>query len=181
VREESLSQIKQVEVLTQDVVRLESELEYVRNVNKKEPLNTIPARIAKRYKENFNYLVNQVSNIFNSVRTSASVKDGLNSLFGFKKIFLMLTDVGKVIAISSTDGAVQWTEYLGGSAQKIIVRNLMDSEIEDNGKDTLTQELVAIFTDHISFLNPYTGSMMKSYTPSAQSGSREFIIITLHN
>lgn len=30
----------------------------------------------------------------------------MNNLFGFKKVFLMLTDVGRLIALSATDGQI---------------------------------------------------------------------------
>jgi len=55
----------------------------------------------------------------------------MSNLFGFKKVFLMLTEAGKVVAISSVDGRVQWSEYLGGgSAQKILVRNMLERDIK---------------------------------------------------
>jgi hypothetical protein len=60
VREESLSQIKQVEVLTSNGLRIESSFEYVKSVKQDIPLASIPSRIANRYKENLNYFVHQV-------------------------------------------------------------------------------------------------------------------------
>lgn len=137
-REESLSNIKQVEVITQDQTRIESELEYVRNVKAKAPLESIPTRIANRYKENFQYLVNHLKSMGDqlSSKGSTAIKDNLSSQFGFRKVFLMLTDVGKLVAVSSIDGAVKWTEYLHGQTSKIIVRNMMDKEIEEKGEFT---------------------------------------------
>lgn len=57
VREESLSKIKQVEVLSQDTAKVESSFEYVKSVKQPVALAEIPSRIVNRYKENFNYLV----------------------------------------------------------------------------------------------------------------------------
>ena len=57
VREESLSTVKQVEVLSQDTVKIESSFEYVKSVKQPVPLAEVPARIVNRYKENLNYLV----------------------------------------------------------------------------------------------------------------------------
>ena len=41
----------------------------------------------------------------------------------------MLTDVGKLVALTSTDGKIQWSEYMGATASKIIVRNMLDRDI----------------------------------------------------
>jgi hypothetical protein len=102
VREESLSKVKQVEVLTQDAIRIESELEYVRNVKSRASLAAVPNRIIARYQENFQYLVNHVTQVLDSLRgrgQSTQIKDKLTSVFGFRKVFLMLTDVGKLVAV----------------------------------------------------------------------------------
>jgi glycerol-3-phosphate responsive antiterminator len=104
-REEGLSQIKQVEVLQQKAVRIESELDYVKNVNEEVDLGSVTSRIVNRYKENFNYLINHLSGIV-TPRSAVAVKDSMNNLFGFKKVFLMLTDVGRLVALSATDGKV---------------------------------------------------------------------------
>lgn len=179
VREESLSQIKQVELLAQDGVRIESELEYVKNVKQKVSVASIPTLIINRYKENFNYLVNHLEGLFKSGRSA--VKDGLQSTFGFKKVFLLLTDVGRLVALSATDGQVQWTEYLGSGAQKIIVRNMLEREIQEKGEDTLTQQISAIVGDTIFMINPTNGQKVKEYfmAPVEQGQQRDFIIISL--
>ena len=137
VREESLSQVKQVEVLSQDNVRIESELEYVKNVKTKHSFASIPNLIVNRYKENFNYLVRHVESLFNRGRTV--VKEGLHASFGFKKVFLMLSDAGRLVALSATDGQVQWAQYLGEGSSKIIVRNMHEREIVERGEETVTQ------------------------------------------
>lgn len=61
------------------------------------------SRIINRYIENFNYLVNHLSSMV-TPRSTAAVKESMNNLFGFKKVFLMLSDVGRLIALSATDG-----------------------------------------------------------------------------
>jgi glycerol-3-phosphate responsive antiterminator len=155
-REEGLSQIKQVEVIQQKAVRIESELEYVKNVKEAAGISTVTSRILNRYKENLNYLVNHLSGIV-TPRSSAAVKDSLDNLFGFKKVFLMLTDVGRLVALSATDGKVQWAEYFGGNVEKVIVRNILDSEIKEKGENTQTQQIAVILNDEIRFLDPKTG------------------------
>jgi hypothetical protein len=60
VREEGLSRVKQVEIINRDSVRIETELEYVKSVNKKISIAEAPTRILNRYKENFNYLVKHI-------------------------------------------------------------------------------------------------------------------------
>ena len=72
IREESLSKVKQVEVLTQDAMRIESELEYVRNVKHKAPLSSVPTLIVNRYKENFNYLINHAQSFLGQFTTQGS-------------------------------------------------------------------------------------------------------------
>jgi hypothetical protein len=76
VREESLSRVKQVEVLDQDTVRIESELDYVKRVNQKGSLADAPQRIIERYRENFQYLIKQVTSLVNRAGHS-SIKDSL--------------------------------------------------------------------------------------------------------
>lgn len=109
------------------------------------------------------------------------MKDGLQSTFGFKKVFLLLTDVGRLVALSATDGQVQWTEYLGSGAQKIIVRNMLEREIQEKGEDTLTQQISAIVGDTIFMINPTNGQKVKEYfmAPVEQGQQRDFIIISL--
>jgi hypothetical protein len=102
-REEGLTQIKQVEVLQQKALRIESELDYVKNVKEEASIASVTSRILNRYKENFSYLVNHLSGLV-TPRSSAAIKDSMNNLFGFKKVFLMLTDVGRLVALTATDG-----------------------------------------------------------------------------
>jgi hypothetical protein len=106
-REESLSKIRQVEVIEQSAVRIESELEYVKNVRNPSSAS-LPTRIVNRYKENFAYLLRHLQDLTKSFGSEGSIeiKDSMNGLFGFKKVFLMLTDVGRLIALSSTDGKI---------------------------------------------------------------------------
>jgi hypothetical protein len=163
-REESLSQIKQVEVIEQSAVRIESELEYVKNVRNPEK-SSIAERIANRYRENFGFLLRHLQDMTQSfgAEGNASKKDSMNGLFGFKKVFLMLTDVGKLVALTSTDGKIQWSEYMGGTASKIIVRNMLDRDINENGPLTQTKQIGVILHDEIKFLNPQTGKSQASY------------------
>jgi hypothetical protein len=114
-REESLSKIRQVEVIEQSAVRIESELEYVKNVRNPHSSASLPVRIMNRYRENFAYLVRHLQDVTKSFGSEGSIekKDSMNGLFGFKKVFLMLTDVGRLIALTATDGKIQWAEYLG--------------------------------------------------------------------
>lgn len=107
-REESLSKIRQVEVIEQNAVRIESELEYVKNVRNPHDLAALPTRIMNRYKENFAYLLRHLQDLPQSFGSEGNVekKDSMNGLFGFRKVFLMLTDVGRLIALTATDGKV---------------------------------------------------------------------------
>jgi hypothetical protein len=73
VREEGLSQVRQVEVVNRDAVRIKTELDYVKNVNKKVSLAEAPARIINRYRENFNYLVKHLQGLIHP----GSIKEGL--------------------------------------------------------------------------------------------------------
>jgi hypothetical protein len=66
VREESLSNIKQVEIMDQEIIRIESELEYVKNVKSPVSLHQIPTKILARYKENIQYLINSVIKLVKS-------------------------------------------------------------------------------------------------------------------
>ena len=104
----------------------------------------------------------------------------MDNLFGFKKVFLMLTDVGRLVALSATDGKVQWAEYFGGNVEKVIVRNILDSEIREKGENTQTQQVAVILQDEIRFLDPKTGLKHKEFD-LATGVKREFIIISMSN
>ncbi len=53
-------------------------------------------------------------------------------------MFIALTEVGKVISLSSINGKVLWSNYLGveDKPQKILIRNMLDREIEQYSKNT---------------------------------------------
>jgi hypothetical protein len=92
----------------------------------------------------------------------------------------MLTEVGRLVAISSTDGAVQWAEYLGNSPNtKIIVRNMLEREIEADS--AITQQIAAIADDTIYMINPATGLKGKEYfmTPLTEGSQRDFLLLSL--
>jgi hypothetical protein len=158
-------------------MRIESELEYVKNVKEEADITSVSSRILNRYKENINYLVNHLSGLV-TPRSSAAVKDSMNNLFGFKKVFLMLSDVGRLVALSATDGRVHWAEYFGGNVEKVIVRNIHDSEIREKGENTQTQQIAVILHDEIRFLDPQTGQKQKEFDLTT-GVKREFIIISL--
>jgi hypothetical protein len=71
-------------------------------------LASLPTRILNRYKENFSYLLRHLQDLPKSFGSEGSVekKDTMNGLFGFKKVFLMLTDVGRLIALTATEGKI---------------------------------------------------------------------------
>ena len=73
-------------------------------------------------------------NFIQSLQHSSKVKslsEGLGLQFGFNKMFLVLTEVNKVIAISSRDGSVIWSHYFGeGLPEKILVRKMYEKEID---------------------------------------------------
>jgi hypothetical protein len=137
-----------------------------------------------RYKENFAYLVRHLQDLTKSFGSEGSIeiKNNMNGLFGFKKVFLMLTDVGRLIALSSTDGKIQWAEYLGNSVQKIIVRNMLDREINEKGpQDTQTKQIGVILHDEIKFLDPVSRKTQSSHdlAETAPGVHRDFILITM--
>jgi hypothetical protein len=129
-------------------------------------------------------LVKHLKNFAESFGSKGSVaaKESMNGLFGFKKVFLLLTDVGRLIALSATDGKVQWAEYQGTTVQKVIVRNMLDREINEKGpEDTQTKQIGVIVHDEIKFLVPRTGKMQTSFdlAETAPGVHRDFIIISL--
>ena len=93
----------------------------------------------------------------------------------------MLTDVGRLVALTSTDGHIQWSEYMGATASKIVVRNMLDRDINENGALTQTKQIGVILHDEIKFLNPQTGKSQASYDLSELPAGvhRDFILISL--
>jgi len=56
--------------------------------------------------------------------------DTLGDQFGFKKIALMLTNAGKLVAVSTMDGSIMWKQYFQEEIpHKILVRNMLEKEV----------------------------------------------------
>ena len=56
--------------------------------------------------------------------------DTLGDQFGFKKIALMLTNAGKLVAVSTMDGSIMWKQYFQEEVPyKILVRNMLEKEV----------------------------------------------------
>ena len=126
VREESLSQIKQLEVLDQEVARIEGDLEYVKNINKPVQIQDVPMRIITRYHDNLQFLLKNINLLIESIRNKVSmsgISDELGVHFGFKKMFIALTECGKLVSLSSIDGHVIWSEYFPQHPQKVFIRS----------------------------------------------------------
>jgi hypothetical protein len=105
----------------------------VRNVKTEPRIDQIPARIIKRYTENFAYLVSSFMKIAKAGDPSkiSLITDTLGDQFGFKKILLMLSDVGKLVALTSDSGQVLWKQYFGSTdvPSKVFIRNMLDKEV----------------------------------------------------
>lgn len=73
----------------------------------------MPARLVARYTENVAFAMNHLKNLIYPKKISPTglLTETLGGQFGFKKVFLMLTEPGKLIAISSTDGTIIWKKY----------------------------------------------------------------------
>eukprot|EP00347_Sterkiella_histriomuscorum_P017346 403349738 len=189
-REESLTQITQIEVLEQEKIRIESELEYVKNVKQSVSLHEVPMKIMNRYKENIEFLIDQVISLTKYLQNrgkeqqETGISESLGVSFGFRKMFIALTEVGKLLALSSTNGKVLWSNYLGSSdnqrPQKVLIRNMLDREVEQHSnKDQIyNQQIVIIQKDKLSFLNPYTGQIDHSHTLSNEK-QKDYILIQL--
>ena len=85
------------------------------------------------------YLINNLVRFVNELKEGGkkSAAEALGTQFGFKKMFLMLTEVGKVVAVSATDGQVLWSHYFGENIpSKILVRTFEDREFNgENGQN----------------------------------------------
>jgi hypothetical protein len=92
----------------------------------------------------------------------------------------MLTKVGRLVAVSATDGVVQWAEYLGTSPnQKIIVRTLLERELASDA--AVTQQIVAISDDTIYTINPANGEKGMEYylAPLTAGLKRDFLLVSV--
>jgi len=69
-----------------------------------------------RYRENALYIINHILSLVQYLKSSETktfITDSLGVQFGFKKLFVGLTDVGKILSFSSIDGKVIWSTYFG--------------------------------------------------------------------
>ena len=90
-------------------------------------MESIPSKILARYTENFRYILKQVQKLLDQQTDShiSSIKDSLSDSFGFKKTLLMLTNVGNLISLSTTDGEILWKHYFSDQTpSSIFVRNM---------------------------------------------------------
>ena len=100
-----------------------------------------------RYRENALYIINHIISLVEYLQSSEAktfITEALGVQFGFKKLFIGLTDVGKIVSFSSIDGKVMWSNYFGEQSkpQKILIRNMMEREIEEftkHGGQVFTQ------------------------------------------
>lgn len=70
----------------------------------------VPSRIIQRYVENAQFLVRSVKSIFKS-KDVADILESSQDTYGFKKILLLLTEPGKLYALSSLDGSFKWSYF----------------------------------------------------------------------
>jgi len=74
------------------------------------PLIDVPKRIIQRYVENTQFLVKSVKSIFQSKQVT-EINESSQDTYGFKKTLLLLTEPGKLYALSALDGSFRWSYF----------------------------------------------------------------------
>jgi hypothetical protein len=80
----------------------------------KQTLAEIPVRIVSRYIQNFKFFIHGVFSLFGEDKSLTATKKGDSNApdkFGFKKSLILLTNPGKVVAMSSQGGGILWTYF----------------------------------------------------------------------
>lgn len=104
-------------VLARDEEELSSGITYVNNINEPVSFVEVPARILRRYSENFAYLLRSARELIgkadNLGKLVNSSKDAHADMLGFDKSLILLTKPDKVHAVSSNTGKLLWSYWVG--------------------------------------------------------------------
>jgi len=73
-------------------------------------------------------------------------------MFGFSKTFITLTKPGKVVALSSKDGSIQWT-YFDPSDKAVNVL------VESTGGFDSIVDIIVVSGNALTYLDPITGTV----------------------
>jgi hypothetical protein len=118
--ENALSKAKQVEIFENSFTHTHKvDLEYVRHYDTKVSLAQMPALIIERYVANINYFVKFSTDLIQKIQTGevfakrdvATNDQSVNSILGFDKIMVFLTEVNKVVAIEAGSQQQLWGKF----------------------------------------------------------------------
>jgi len=134
-------------------------------MNEPVSLFEVPQRIIQRYIQNFGFLVDSVMKIFNADDVASINQDG--DVYGFKKLLILLTEPGKVFALQSFDGTVQWQFY---SPQEKVVKVFVE---ENDGHS----EVVLITDSKELRLDVLTGNRISAHPHKIDVNEHSFMQI----
>lgn len=130
-REEALSQITQVEVFDQSLIKQsssiqEAEIAQMRQMQEPVSLVEVPVRIIQRRIENFQLIYNSIMSLFASPDASSPEaamisKDAQSNEYGFDKTLVFLTKANKLIAISSLKGDLIWSRLIKDPVRRMVL------------------------------------------------------------
>lgn len=168
--EQALSKVVQVEIF--DSASLsefrQADMKYVEKMSEPVAWYQIPARIMERYLENAEFLVKSISQIFGSQDVTSI--NNQQDTYGFKKTLVLLTAPGKLFALSSSDGALQWSYY---NPQEPIVKVF----VEQAAGSDLSLNIIVITERNELHLNPLTGTQYSRKAHHLDTRDYEFMLV----
>jgi len=103
-------------LLARDAEEHQSGITYVNNINEPVSFAQVPARILRRYQENFAYLIRSVKDLMGSDVSSTigkiTASKEVADMLGFDKTLILLTKPNKIHAISSNTGNLLWSYWV---------------------------------------------------------------------
>lgn len=87
-----------------------------------------------------------------------------------------MTNAGKIITLSATNGEVIWKQNYGDEQpQKILILDLTEREMQDFKVD---RQIAVISKEKVHLLNPFTGDVDREYEVNNGDAS-EFIMVQM--
>jgi len=104
--------------------------------------------------------------LFNDDPSSIRESDN-EDMFGFSKTFITLTAPGKVVALSSLDGSIQWTYF--DPAEKAV--NVL---VEKTGENV---DVIVVSGNALTYLDPVTGSIREQIHHDKIGAENDFMLV----
>jgi len=179
--EQSITKITKVEVFDKaslpkndDEDTVMRRLSYLRHMDEELSFADVPGKIMRRYWENFQFFLHTIVSLLQNDDVASIMKDGSASIegemFGFTKTFILLTEPGKIVALSSMDGSVLWTYF---DPQEKGLNVLVEAT---GGFDNIV-DVIVVSGGALTYLDPLTGAIRQRHLHNGIGLENDFMLV----